>query len=52
MNDLEEAEVAAWFGETADKGIETACARVFLAGETAYKVKRPVDLRHLHPPTL
>jgi len=45
--DPEEAEVAAWFGETADKSIETACARVFLAGGTAFKIKRRLDLGYL-----
>ena len=47
MTDPEEAEVAAWFGARSERAIETACARVFLAGETAFKVKRRVELGYL-----
>ncbi|WP_309646373.1 AAA family ATPase [Phenylobacterium sp.] len=47
MTDLEEAEIAAWFGETSEKAIETACARVFLNGDVAFKVKRRLDLGYL-----
>ncbi len=43
MTDIEEAEVTAWFGERAERTIETACARVFLTGDTAFKVKRRVE---------
>ncbi|MDO9430903.1 MAG: AAA family ATPase [Phenylobacterium sp.] len=52
MTDAEEAEVTAWFGERAERTIETACARVFLAGDTAFKVKRRVELGYLDYSTL
>lgn len=52
MSDAEEAEVAAWFGARAERMIETACARVFLAGDTAFKVKRRVELGYLDYSTL
>ena len=42
-----EQEVAAWLGAKADQTIETSCARVFLVGESAFKVKRPVDFGFL-----
>ena len=47
MTDPEEAEVAAWFEARAERSFETACARVFLAGDTAFKVKRRVSLGYL-----
>ncbi|MBI1683951.1 bifunctional aminoglycoside phosphotransferase/ATP-binding protein [Caulobacter hibisci] len=47
-----EQEVAAWFGTRADQTIETSCARVFLVGESAWKVKRPVDFGFLDYSTL
>ncbi len=47
MIEPEEAEVAAWLGARSERMIETACARVFLAGEVAYKVKRRVSLGYL-----
>ena len=37
-------EVAAWLEGQADRVIETSCAEVYLAGERAWKIKRPVDL--------
>ncbi|MGH7022722.1 MAG: AAA family ATPase [Caulobacteraceae bacterium] len=40
-------EVAAWLAARADTTIETSCARVFLAGEVAWKVKRPVRYEFL-----
>lgn len=52
MTDQEEAEVAAWLGGQAERSIETACARVFLAGERAFKVKRRVELGYLDYSTL
>lgn len=52
MTDAEEAEVTAFFARKADRSIETACARVFLAGETAFKVKRRVELGYLDYSTL
>ena len=49
----EEQEVAAWFAERSEPNpIETACARVYLAGDTAFKVKRRVDLGYLDFSTL
>lgn len=47
-----EQEVAAWLGTRADQTIETSCARVFLVGESAFKVKRPVDFGFLDYSTL
>ncbi|MDP2008947.1 MAG: AAA family ATPase [Phenylobacterium sp.] len=52
MTDPQEAEVAAWFEGQADRAIETACARVYLAGELAFKVKRRVELGYLDYSTL
>ena len=46
------AEVAAWLAARADEVIETSCARVFLAGDLALKIKRPVDLGFLDFSTL
>jgi aminoglycoside phosphotransferase family enzyme/predicted kinase len=42
-----EAEVAAYFQARAEKVIETNIARVYLEGERAWKVKRPVSLGYL-----
>ncbi|PXA86274.1 gluconate kinase [Caulobacter sp. D4A] len=47
-----EQEIAAWLGAKADQTIETSCARVFLVGESAFKVKRPVDFGFLDYSTL
>jgi aminoglycoside phosphotransferase family enzyme/predicted kinase len=47
LTDPEEAEVAAWFEARAERSFETACARIFLAGDTAFKVKRRVSLGYL-----
>ena len=52
MTDAEEAEVGRWFAGQAEKTIETACARVYLAGGTAWKVKRRVELGYLDYSTL
>ena len=38
------AEVAAWLAGQADRVIETSCARVFLIGDRALKLKAPVKL--------
>jgi len=46
------AEVAAWLATQADEVVETSCARVFLAGDLAWKIKRPVDLGFLDFSTL
>jgi aminoglycoside phosphotransferase family enzyme/predicted kinase len=43
----DEAAVHAWLTGQADTVIETSCARVYLAGERALKVKKPVDLGFL-----
>ncbi|MGA2951220.1 MAG: AAA family ATPase [Caulobacteraceae bacterium] len=45
-------EVAAWLTDQADQVIETSCAEVYLAGERAWKIKRPVDLGYLDFSTL
>ncbi len=45
-------EVSAWLAAQADETIETSCARVFLAGEAAWKIKRPVDFGFLDFSTL
>ena len=52
MTDAEEAEVAAWFAARSETCVETACARVFLAGDQAFKVKRRVNLGYLDYSTL
>ncbi|MBX3480054.1 MAG: AAA family ATPase [Caulobacter sp.] len=45
---LQEAEVTAWLGARADRVIETSCARVYLTGDLALKVKRPVNFGFLN----
>ncbi|OYW93316.1 MAG: hypothetical protein B7Z13_07675, partial [Caulobacterales bacterium 32-67-6] len=52
MTDPEEAEVAAWLEGQAERRIDTACARVFLTPERAFKVKRRLDLGYLDYSTL
>lgn len=44
MSDPEEAEICAWLAARTDRTIETACAHVFLGQDSAWKVKRHVDL--------
>ncbi|MFL5298428.1 MAG: AAA family ATPase [Phenylobacterium sp.] len=39
-----EAELVEWLKARSDRAIETACARIFLAGEVAWKLKRNIDL--------
>ncbi|MDB5463991.1 MAG: hypothetical protein JWP23_2380, partial [Phenylobacterium sp.] len=39
-----EAELVAWLKAHSERVIETACARVFLAGDVAWKLKRNIDL--------
>ncbi len=46
------AEVDAFFSAMGGRRIETACNRIYLAGETAWKVKRPVDLGYVDFTTL
>lgn len=47
-----EAELMAWLEGRADKTIDTACAHVFLASETAWKIKRHADLGYADFSTL
>jgi aminoglycoside phosphotransferase family enzyme/predicted kinase len=47
-----EAEVTGWLTAQADRALETACARIFLAGEAAWKVKRTRDLGYVDFTTL
>ena len=42
-----EAQIVAWLQERSERAIETACARIFLAGEIAWKLKRTVDLGYV-----
>lgn len=44
MSSASEAEIVAFLKARAPRQIDTACARVFLADETAWKIKRHVDL--------
>lgn len=50
--DAEEARIDHWLAQSAELAIETACARVYLTGEVAYKVKKRVDLGYLDYSTL
>jgi hypothetical protein len=43
----QEAELVAWLKARSDRAIETACARIFLAGDVAWKLKRNVDLGYV-----
>lgn len=47
MSRHREAELVAWLKGQSERAIETACARIFLAGEVAWKVKRNVDLGYV-----
>ena len=47
MSGSQEAELVAWLKERSDRAIETACARIFLAGDAAWKLKRNVDLGYV-----
>ena len=42
-----EGEIVAWLTGQSERTIETACARIFLAGEVAWKLKRNVDLGYV-----
>jgi aminoglycoside phosphotransferase family enzyme/predicted kinase len=42
----------AWLSCIAEQVIETHCARLYLAGDTAWKLKKPVDLGYLDFTTL
>ena len=48
----DEAAIDAFFSALGGRRIETACNRVYLAGDTAWKVKRPVDLGYVDFTTL
>ncbi len=52
MIDPQEVEVAAWLEGQAERRIDTACARVFLSPDRAFKVKRRLDLGYLDYSTL
>jgi hypothetical protein len=45
-------DVFAWLSGQADRVLETSCARIYLAGESAWKVKRPVNFGFLDFTTL
>ncbi len=47
MSRGQETEIAAWLAARSERTIETACARVFLAGAVAWKLKRNVDLGYV-----
>ena len=47
-----EAEIVDWLTPRADRAMETACARIFLAGEVAWKLKRHRDLGYADFSTL
>ena len=47
MSGAQEAELVAWLKGRSDRAIETACARIFLAGDVAWKLKRNVDLGYV-----
>jgi len=44
LSESGEAELIAWFEAQSEQRVDTACAHVFLAGATAYKIKRHADL--------
>ena len=44
LSSSREGELVAWLKARSDRAIETACARIFLAGEVAWKLKRNIDL--------
>lgn len=52
MSASDEVELAAWLAEQSERTIATACAHIFLAGETAWKVKRRADLGYVDFRTL
>jgi aminoglycoside phosphotransferase family enzyme len=43
----QEAEIVTWLQGQSERAIETACARIFLAGGVAWKLKRNVDLGYV-----
>ncbi len=52
MSQGQEAEIVTWLKGRSERAIETACARIFLAGEVAWKLKRNVDLGYVDFSTL
>jgi aminoglycoside phosphotransferase family enzyme/predicted kinase len=44
LSSSQEDEIVAWLKARSDRTIETACARIFLSGEAAWKLKRNLDL--------
>ena len=52
MSDGASSELVAWLKSQSDRAIETACARVFLAGDVAWKLKRDIDLGYVDFTTL
>ncbi len=44
IEDNGQADLVAWLTARSERVIETACARIFLAGEVAWKTKRAADL--------
>ncbi|ACG79146.1 conserved hypothetical protein [Phenylobacterium zucineum HLK1] len=47
MSEVPEAELTAWLAGRSERTIETACARVFLSGDVALKLKRHVNLGYV-----
>ena len=47
-----EAEIMAWLAKRTDRGIDTACAHVFLGADAAWKMKRHADLGYADFSTL
>lgn len=43
----DEAEILRWFEARSERRIDTACAHVFLTGDTAFKLKRHADLGYV-----
>jgi uncharacterized protein len=52
LSEIPEAQIADWLATRADRRIDTACARVFLGPETAWKIKRHANLGYADFSTL
>ena len=52
MSEVPEAEIADWLGARAQRRIDTACARVFLGADAAWKIKRHANLGYADFSTL
>lgn len=48
----DQTEATQWLAARAERVIETSCASVYLAGDVAWKVKKPVDFGYLDYSTL